>query len=118
LEDDIKSYIREWYKLHKNLGSSSNDVPFPSDREGRIANLKQYLLEKLPHQEKLIDELIENFAEHIGYEDENFDVDFGGRRRKTNKRKTNKRKTIRRKTIRRKTNKRKTIRRKTIRRKT
>jgi surface protein len=109
---DIIGYIRDWYKLHKNLSSSSNDVPFPSDEDGRRANLRTYLLEKLPGQEALIDDTIENFSDHIGYEDDDFNVSFGGRRRKTKKaRKTMKRrKTMKQKRTmkRRRTNKRKT----------
>ncbi len=104
---DIISYIRDWYKLHKNLSSSSNDVPFPTDEDGRRANLRTYLLEKLPGQEELIDDKIENFANHIGYEDGDFNVSYGGRRR-INKRKTMKRRISKRKTNKRKTNKRKT----------
>jgi hypothetical protein len=106
---DIIGYIRDWYKLHKNLSSSSNDVPFPTDEDGRRANLRTYLLEKLPGQEALIDEKIENFANHIGYEDGDFNVSYGGRRRKTMKRRTNRRRpNKRRKTMkRRRTNKRK-----------
>jgi surface protein len=107
---DIKNYIRDWYKLHKNLSSSSNADPFPSDETGRRANLRQYLLEKLPGQEALIDDTIENFADHIGYEDDAFDVSFGGRRRKTMKRrkKMKRRKTMKQKRTmkRRRTNKR------------
>jgi surface protein len=114
-QSDIKSYIRDWYKLHKNLASSSGD-PFPTDEDDRRANLKAYLLEKLPGQERLIDENIENFANHIGYEDDDFNVSYGGRtrtmNRRINKRKTNKRNTNKRKTNKRKTNKRKTKRRK------
>jgi surface protein len=110
---DIIGYIRDWYKLHKNLSSSSNDVPFPSDEDGRRANLRTYLLEKLPGQEALIDDTIENFSDHIGYEDDDFNVSFGGRRR-INKRKTKKaRKTMKRRISKRKTNKRKTNKRKT-----
>jgi len=109
---DIIGYIRDWYRLHKNLSSSSNDVPFPSDEDGRRANLRTYLLEKLPGQEELIDDKIENFANHIGYEGD-FNVSYGGRKR-INKRKTKKaRKTMKRRISKRKTNKRKTNKRKT-----
>ena len=81
MEDDIKSYIREWYKLHKNAAS---DTTFPIDK--RRANLKQYILTKLPSHEALIEKYIVKWADSIGYDDEYFDVSYGGRRRKTMKR--------------------------------
>ena len=81
MEDDIKSYIREWYKLHKNAAS---DTTFPIDK--RRANLKQYILTKLPSHEALIEKYIVKWADSIGYDDEYFDVSYGGRTRKTMKR--------------------------------
>lgn len=81
MEDDIKSYIREWYKLHKNAAS---DTTFPIDK--RRENLKQYILTKLPSHEALIEKYIVKWADSIGYDDEYFDVSYGGRRRKTMKR--------------------------------
>jgi hypothetical protein len=46
----------------------------------RKENLKLYLLEKFPEEEELIDSKIVEFADNIGYDDDNFM--YGGRKRK------------------------------------
>jgi surface protein len=113
----LEDYILDWFKLHSpgySTGSSSSiEEPFPSDPAERKANLRQYLLKKLPGQEVMIDEAIKTWADHTEYDDDAFKYTNKGGRRRTKKRrqrrttkgKTNKRKTIKRRTTKRKTRK-------------
>ena len=90
----IPEYIRDWYKLHKT--GTEGEFPTGTTEAEKKADLKRYLLEKLPDQGELIDAKIAEIADNIGYEDDDFS--YGGRRRKTRKssRKSNmKRKTMR-----------------------
>jgi surface protein len=89
----IPMHIKEWYQLHKNVPGNANAFGQDVTVKDREANLKQYLLELFPNEEKLINELIPKWAEPLGFGDESFE--FGGRRRK---RKTKKMIRIKRKT--------------------
>ena len=115
----LEDYILDWFKLHSpgysTGSSSSSEKPFPSEPKDRRENLRQYLLEKIPGQEVMIDEAIKKWADHTEYDDDAFTyTNKGGRRRKTKKaRKTIKRRTMKRRINKRKTNKRKTNKRKT-----
>ena len=87
-------YIPEWYKLHKK----GTELAFPSGTtsEAKRNNLRAFLLSKLPNEGTLIDAKIAEIADNYGYDEDDFDVLYGGKRRKTKKsrrtRKTKKRK--------------------------
>jgi surface protein len=106
----LEHYILDWFKLHSpgySTGSSSSiEEPFPSDPDERKANLRQYLLKKLPGQEVMIDEAIKTWADHTEYDDDAFKYTNKGGRRRTKKRRSRNGKTIKRKTIKRKTRRR------------
>jgi len=74
-----EEYIRDWYKLHK----TGTDGAFPSTttEAEKKADLKAYLLELLPEEERIIDAKIQEFADNIGYEEDDFM--YGGKRRKS-----------------------------------
>ena len=76
----IPQYIQDWYKEHKTgtAGAFAAEVP----QEQRKASLKAYLLGKLPSEETLIDQKIAEIADNIGYEDDDFEVLYGGRKRR------------------------------------
>ena len=74
----IPEYIQDWYKLHK-IGTP-HAFPSGTSVEQKKANLKEYLLEKLPQDGELIDEKIVEIADNIGYDDDVFM--YGGRKRK------------------------------------
>jgi surface protein len=87
-EKMIPDSIREWYKLHKK-GTDGEFPPGTSEATKR-ANLKEYLLTKFPEEEALIDNKIAEISDNIGYEEDDFDVNYGGKRkRKTIKNKDN-----------------------------
>ena len=76
----IDQYIKDWYKEHKKgtAGAFAAEV----SQEQRKASLKAYLLGKLPSEETLVDQKIAEIADNIGYEDDDFEVLYGGRRRR------------------------------------
>jgi surface protein len=114
----LQDYILDWFKLHSpgysTGSSSSSEEPFPSEPAKRKANLRQYLLKKLPGQEVMIDEAIKTWADHTEYDDDAFTYTNKGGRRRTKKA----RKTIKQRTMKRRINKRKTMKRRTTKRKT
>ena len=74
----IPIYIKDWYILHNKDG----DKPFAPGMSAleKKADLKNYLLIKLPNAIELIDEQIKKIADNIGYENDDFS--YGGRRNK------------------------------------
>ena len=100
----IEEFIIDWFKLQSpgyktGSSSSSNDIePLPPFIEGstdpekepvrqaRKANLRKYLLTKLPGQEVIIDEAIEKWAQPTEYEDDYFTYENKGGRRRSRKR--------------------------------
>ena len=77
----IPEYIQDWYKLHKT--GSENAFPAGTSVEDKKADLRRYLLQSFPDEGDLIDAKIVEFADNIGYDDDNFM--YGGRRRKPRK---------------------------------
>jgi surface protein len=81
----VLEYIRDWYKLHKK----ETDTAFVNKSETeKKADLKQFLINKfqnidITEKDKWIDAKIEEIADNIGYEEDDFL--FGGRKRKTKK---------------------------------
>ena len=67
----IDSFIADWFKLHP-LDKNGKPVSLPSDKAGRRANLKQYLLTKLPEEEVIIREAIDALAEPTEFANEFF----------------------------------------------
>ena len=95
-EKMIPENIRVWYKLHKK-GTEGAFPPGTSEATKRD-NLKEFLLSKFPGEVALIDAKIAEIADNIGYEEDDFDVMYGGKRKRKTRRikKTNrKKKTIR-----------------------
>ena len=82
----ITEYIQDWYKLHKT--GSENAFPPETTEAQKKENLKKYLLELLPDAGELIDTKIVEFADNIGYEEDDFS--YGGRRRRKNRKTTKK----------------------------
>jgi surface protein len=82
----IPQYIQDWYKLHKKGGE--NEFPPIADEEERKNvrrnNLKDFLKSFFsePENEALINEKIAEIADNIGYDDDDFDLQFGGGRRR------------------------------------
>ena len=96
----IPEYIRDWYKLHKN--GTPEAFPSGTTPEIKKENLRKYLLAKFPDELVLINEKIIEIADNVGYDEDDFDIRYGGKtkkRRREIKIKTmknkNKRKTIR-----------------------
>jgi len=80
----IPELIRAWYKDHK---TDVNGTPtaFTVDEwnaEGRRDHLKRTLLRMYPREEALIEAMITEIADNIGYENDDFNVLYGGRRRR------------------------------------
>jgi len=79
----IPELIRAWYKVHKT-GENGRPTAFTIDEwnaEGRRAHLKAELLRAYPREEELIEAKISEIADNIGYDDDDFKVLYGGRRR-------------------------------------
>ena len=76
----IPEYIRDWYKSHK-MGTN-DEFPEVTNDNYRRADLKRYLMSKFPEETTLIDAKIAEIADNIGYDDDDFDVRYGGRRKK------------------------------------
>ena len=81
----IEEYIIDWYKLHKT--GTTFEFPAGTDRDVKRADLKRYLMGKIPGQEALVDAKITEIADNIGYDDDDFL--YGGRRKTKKNRKTN-----------------------------
>jgi uncharacterized protein YjbI with pentapeptide repeats len=75
-------YIQDWYKLHtrEKFGPDVN-------RNDRRANLLTFLQENLPNEDRLwMETKIVNFADPIGYDDDDFGFEGGRKKRRTRKR--------------------------------
>jgi surface protein len=86
----IPELIRAWYKAHKT-GEDGRPTAFTVDErnaEGRRAHLKAELLRAYPREEELIETKISEIADNIGYKNDDFDVQYGGRRRRRTTRRT------------------------------
>lgn len=106
----IIEYIKDWYKLHKT--GTPTAFPEGTTEEQMKADLKIFLLEKLPGENTLIEQKISEYADNIGYAPDDFMFEGGKRKTKKNRKRTNKvRKTRKirktRKLLRRKTNRKK-----------
>jgi len=80
----IPELIRAWYKAHKT-GEDGRPTAFTVDErnaEGRRAHLKAVLLREYPKEGELIEAMITEIADNIGYDDDDFNVLYGGRRRR------------------------------------
>jgi surface protein len=80
----IPELIRAWYKAHKT-GEDGRPTGFTVDErnaEGRRAHLKAALLKEYPKEGELIEAMITEIADNIGYDDDDFNVLYGGRRRR------------------------------------
>jgi len=80
----IPELIRAWYKDHKT-GEDGRPTAFSVDErnaEGRRDHLKRTLLRMYPREEELIEAMITEIADNIGYENDDFNVQYGGRRRR------------------------------------
>ena len=72
-------YIHDWYKLHTR-------EKFGSDVDRR-ANLLTFLQENLPNEDPVwMETKIVNFADPIGYDDDDFGFEGGRKKRRTRKR--------------------------------
>jgi surface protein len=67
----IDSFIADWFKLHP-LDSSGKPKSLPEDTAGRRANLKEYLLEKLPEEEIVVEKAINELVDHTDFANEFF----------------------------------------------
>uniref|UniRef100_A0A6C0ENJ1 Uncharacterized protein n=1 Tax=viral metagenome TaxID=1070528 RepID=A0A6C0ENJ1_9ZZZZ len=84
----ILELIQAWYKEHK-VGDDGKATGFAEDEAkiratARQANLKSYLLRSYPEHEALIEEKMQG----LEYDDDDFKVLYGGRRRRRVKRQT------------------------------
>ena len=80
----IPELIRAWYKAHKT-GEDGRPTAFTVDErnaEGRRVHLKAALLKVYPKEGELIEAMITEIADNIGYDDDDFNVLYGGRRRR------------------------------------
>jgi len=80
----IPELIQAWYRAHKT-GEDGRPTAFTVDEwnaEGRRAHLKAALLKEYPKEEALIEAMITEIADNIGYDDDDFNVLYGGRRRR------------------------------------
>ena len=77
----IHEYIKDWYQLHKT--GTQNEFPPGTSTNYKINDLKDYLLQKFPDEEELINDKIEEYKYSIGYGDDVFT--YGGKKRKTKK---------------------------------
>ena len=82
----IPLYIQDWYKIHKK--GTQEQFPLGTTKEVKRENLKAYLLEKFPTETVLIDENIAEIADNTGYDDDDFDVLYGGKTKTKTKSKT------------------------------
>jgi hypothetical protein len=87
----IPIYIQDWYRLHKK--GTPGQFPLGTSREVKRANLKAYLLEKFPNERELIDNKIAEIADNTGYDDDDFDVLYGGKKSKKTKKSKKSKKT-------------------------
>jgi len=80
----IIEYIKDWYKSH----TTETDTAFPdgTTKEYKRQDLSSFLLKKLPNENVLIDKIIKEYADNIGYEPDNFM--YGGKRKTRKIRKT------------------------------
>jgi predicted secreted protein len=78
IKDMINEYIKEWYKLHK-MGTTTAFSEEKS-KEERRADLRGFLISKYPGEDELIDKQIKDYADIIGYEDDDFM--YGGLKRR------------------------------------
>ena len=76
---ELNHSIKTWYKEHKT-GPDGKATGF-GEGENRRANLKAYLLNKYPNEERWIEEKITEIADIVEYDDDNFNMTYGGRRR-------------------------------------
>ena len=89
----INQYIKDWYVLHKNTG----DNKFVNMSEDDIKeNLKTFVLEKFPENDKAyVEEKLNEIIPALSFDEDDF-VYNGGKKRRRSKNKTKKRKTIKR----------------------
>jgi len=80
----IKQSIKDWYILH-NSTNTDNDIFHTKTKTEKQADLREYLLGLYPNETKIIDDLIINYAEGLGYEASDFTFE-GGKRRNSRKR--------------------------------
>ena len=76
IKDTIIEYIKEWYKLHK-MGTT-NAFSKEITNEKRRDDLRGFLISKYPGEGELIDKQIKDYADNIGYDDDDFM--YGGRK--------------------------------------
>lgn len=83
----INQYIKDWYVLHKNTG----DDKFVNMSEDDIKeNLKTFVLEKFPENDKVyVEEKLNEIIPVLSFDEDDF-VYNGGRKRSKNKTKTKK----------------------------
>ena len=96
-------YIKEWYQIYNIANKAKNPGFYRKSDEEKKQILKDYLMEKLPDQEALIDSNIAEYTDAIGLDEDSFT--YGGKRK--TKRKSI-RKSIRKRRTKSKTRKRKT----------
>jgi len=77
-KDLVDGYIKEWYKLHKK--GSGDEFSAEMKEEEKRKNLYDFLINRLPEEGDLINDRIKEFADYIGYADDNFV--YGGQRSK------------------------------------
>jgi Leucine-rich repeat (LRR) protein len=82
----IPELIKQWYQAHRT--GSANAFPADMSEEDKRKNLKHFLLSKYPQERELIETLITQYADSIGYEEDSFT--YGGRRRFRKSKKSNK----------------------------
>ena len=91
-------YIKEWYQIYNIANKAKNPGFYRKSDEEKKQILKDYLMEKLPDQEALIDSNIAEYTDAIGLDEDSFT--YGGKRRtikRTRKRARKSRKSIRKK---------------------
>ena len=86
----INQYIKDWYILHKNTG---NDKFVNMSEDDIKENLKIFVLEKFPENDKAyVVEKLNEIIPALSFDEDDF-VYNGGRKRRKSKNKTKKRKT-------------------------
>ena len=84
-------YIKEWYQIHNIANKANNPSFYSKSHEEKKQMLKNYLLEKMPGQEEIINSNVAEYTDAIGLDEDSFT--YGGKRRHTRKTRKRRKKT-------------------------
>ena len=84
-------YIKEWYQIHNIANKANNPSFYSKSHEEKKQMLKDYLLEKMPGEEEIINSNVAEYTDAIGLDEDSFT--YGGKRRHTRKTRKRRKKT-------------------------